>query len=102
MSTVIAQMFVNALMLGGFYILVASGLTLLLGSVKILTLAQGAMCMLGGYGLYYFLEQLHLPYGLSIVLSVYYRIGFYCESTVKNSSSCLTLLSVSGSYLKLA
>jgi branched-chain amino acid transport system permease protein len=81
MEALIGQMVANALMLAGFYVLVASGLTLLLGSIKILTLAQGAMCMLGGYGLYYFLEELGLPYGLSVFLSVIIvgLIGVACD-----------------------
>ena len=81
MGALIGQMAANALMLAGFYVLVASGLTLLLGSIKILTLAQGAMCMLGGYGLYYFFEELGLPYGLSVFLPVIIvgLIGVACD-----------------------
>jgi len=63
------QIIVNGLMLAGFYILVASGLTILMGSIKILTLAQGAMCMLGGYALYSLLLFLHLPYVLALILA---------------------------------
>lgn len=70
MGILIAQMTVNALMLAGFYILIGSGLTLLLGSIKILTLAQGAMCMLGSYGLYYFFEQLNLPYSIAMIITI--------------------------------
>ncbi len=70
MGTLIGQMTANALMLAGFYVLVASGLTLLLGSIKILTLAQGAMCMLGGYGLFLFFDELSFPYSLSVILPV--------------------------------
>ncbi len=81
MRVMIGQMTANALMLAGFYVLVASGLTLLLGSIRILTLAQGAMCMLGGYGLYYFLEERGLPYILSALLSVVIvgAIGVLCD-----------------------
>jgi branched-chain amino acid transport system permease protein len=70
MGALIGQMTANALMLAGFYVLVASGLTLLLGSIKILTLAQGAMCMLGGYGLFLFFDELGFPYSLSVILPV--------------------------------
>lgn len=66
----VAQIALNCIVYSSFYVLVASGLALLIGSVKIFTFAHGAMYMLGAYVLYFQLENLHLPYLLAATIAV--------------------------------
>ena len=64
------QIVLNTLSLAMFYILIASGLSILLASVKIFTFAHGTMYMLGGFGIYTLFVQLHVPYLLGASLAV--------------------------------
>jgi branched-chain amino acid transport system permease protein len=63
------QLLVNGLMAGGMYALVASGLTLTLGVMKIFNFAQGSFYMLGAFVCYAVAVALGLPYGLALVIA---------------------------------
>jgi branched-chain amino acid transport system permease protein len=60
------QTVANGLSLGGIYITIALGLTLLLSIMRILQLAHGEIYMLGAYVVYY----LSVSYGLNLYLSI--------------------------------
>lgn len=57
-----SQCLVNGLALGGIYALVASGFTLVLGTMRIFNFAQGEFYMLGAFVTFGVCEVLNLPY----------------------------------------
>ena len=64
------QLLANGLMSGGMYALVASGLTLTLGVLKIFNFAQGHFFMLGAFVTFAIAEALGLPYPLAILAAL--------------------------------
>jgi branched-chain amino acid transport system permease protein len=60
------QLLANGIMAGGMYALVASGLTLTLGVVKVFNFAQGEFLMLGSYATFAIVVTLKLPYIVAI------------------------------------
>lgn len=63
------QQFLNALALGGAYSLVALGLTLVYGVMKIPNFAHGGLYMVGAYVTWALLTNLGVPYFLALGLS---------------------------------
>ncbi len=68
-ATLFFQQLLNALALGGVYSLVALGLTLVYGVMRIPNFAHGGLYMLGAYVSYAALTRLGLPYVLALGLS---------------------------------
>ena len=64
------QVFVNSLILGMNYALIALGLTLIFSIMNVLNFAHGQMYVLGGFITYYALQVLHLPFAVGLVASV--------------------------------
>ena len=64
------QLLANGIMSGGTYALVASGLTLTLGVVKIFNFAQGDFLMLGAFTTYAIVVSLGLPYPLAVIVAL--------------------------------
>lgn len=64
------QLIVNGLMSGGMYALVASGLTLTLGVIKIFNFAQGQFYMMGAFITFAIVGTLNLPYPVAILASL--------------------------------
>ena len=60
----------NGLVLGSIYALVASGLSLIWGSMKMLNFAHGELYMLGGFATYYAMTVLGIPWWLAIALAM--------------------------------
>jgi branched-chain amino acid transport system permease protein len=65
----IAQMTITAITLGLIYGLIAIGLTLIFGVMRIIQYAHGEIYMLGAYFLYYWFDVLHLPYWAGLLMS---------------------------------
>ncbi|PYE54143.1 branched-chain amino acid ABC transporter permease [Deinococcus yavapaiensis] len=63
------QQLVNGVALGSVYALVALGLTLVYGVLKIPNFAHGALYMLGAYLTFVLLTQFGVPYLLALILS---------------------------------
>ncbi|MBW1799760.1 MAG: branched-chain amino acid ABC transporter permease [Deltaproteobacteria bacterium] len=61
------QCLVNGLAIGGIYAVVASGFTLVLGTMKIFNFAQGEFYMLGAFLCFGISEMLHLPYIFGVI-----------------------------------
>jgi len=61
---------VNGVTLGSVYALVAIGLSLIFGIVRLINFAHGEFFMLGAYILFFTFVQAQVPYGLAIVLCV--------------------------------
>jgi branched-chain amino acid transport system permease protein len=68
--TLFLQQFVNGIALGSVYALVALGLTLVYGVLKVPNFAHGALYMLAAYVVYVLLTALEAPYVLAIVAAV--------------------------------
>jgi branched-chain amino acid transport system permease protein len=64
------QLLVNGLMAGGMYTLVASGLTLTLGVMKIFNFAQGHFYMLGAFLTFAVSVSLGLPYPVALLAAL--------------------------------
>jgi branched-chain amino acid transport system permease protein len=64
------QILANGIMSGGLYALVASGLTLTLGVVKVFNFAQGDFLMLGAYATFAIVVTLGLPYPVAIIAAL--------------------------------
>ncbi len=71
------EQLLNGIVLGSMYALVASGLSLIWGSLKMLNFAHGEYYMLGGYGLFLVLLWTGLPVWVAIpvVLVAVYGAG---------------------------
>ena len=65
----ITQSILNGLVLGGIYILVALGLTLILSIMGIVQLAHGEVYMLGAYFMYYLSARAGFDFFLSLVIA---------------------------------
>jgi len=65
---IMVEEIVNGLVLGSMYALVASGLTLIWGTMKMLNFAHGELYMLGGFGLFFGVSFLNLPPWISVPL----------------------------------
>jgi len=64
------QCLINGLAIGGIYAVVASGFTLVLGTMKIFNFAQGEFYMLGAFVTFGVCETLHLPYVVGIIAAL--------------------------------
>ncbi len=68
---VFLQGIINGFCLGGTYILIGLGLTLILSIMSILQFAHGEIYMLGAYGVYFFCVLNGVPLYLAIFLSMF-------------------------------
>jgi branched-chain amino acid transport system permease protein len=75
---------INGILLGGVFALLALGLNLIFGVVKIIHLAYGQFVMIGFYLVYLFYEQAGLPIALAIFLAIVAMgaIGFLTQFVV--------------------
>ena len=69
-GTLIIEQLLNGLVLGCMYAAVASGLTLIWGTMKMLNFAHGEFFMLGGYTLYFAFTTFGVPVFASLILAV--------------------------------
>ncbi len=70
MDSVISQIFVNGLIVGAIYSLVASGFSLIYYVCKFVHFAHGATITFSGYFLYFLYFRLGLNFSFSVVLTV--------------------------------
>jgi len=79
--SILVEQLINGLVLGSMYALVASGLTLIWGTMKMLNFAHGEFYMLGGFGLYFGIVSTYLPawITLPLVLIIVFLIGVLLE-----------------------
>ena len=64
------QCLVNGLAIGGIYAVVASGFTLVLGTMKVFNFAQGEFYMLGAFVTFGCCEVLHLHYAIALMAAL--------------------------------
>lgn len=67
---VFLQQLLNGIIMGMIYSLMAVGLTLIFGILKVLNFAHGQLYMLGAFCTFYFYNSIGLNYFLSLVLSI--------------------------------
>lgn len=70
LSDQIAQYLVSGLSTGAIYALIGIGFAIIYNSTEIINFAQGELVMLGGMFTLFFLEGMHLPLPLAILLAV--------------------------------
>lgn len=68
--SLIVQIIINGLVLGLYYVLIASGFSLIFGISRIFNFAHGDMCMFGAFFTYIIVSQMNLNYGLGILVAV--------------------------------
>ena len=83
LQLVIEQM-LNGMVLGSMYALVASGLTLIWGTMKMLNFAHGELYMIGGYVLYFTLLffGVHPFWGVVLAMLIAFALGVLMERTI--------------------
>ena len=64
------DLFVNGLIFGLFYALMAVGLAMIFGVLKIVNFAHGSLFMVGAYLAYTFYGMAGLPFGVAVLLSL--------------------------------
>src|SRR3974377_88184 len=64
------QQVVNGLLIGAIYALMAMGLMVILGILRIINMAQGELYMLGGYVCYVAVSALGLNYFVGVILAI--------------------------------
>lgn len=64
------QQFVNALSLGSIYALVAIGLAMVFGILRLINFAHGEVMMLGAFATFYYAEWTNLPFLIVALLGV--------------------------------
>lgn len=64
------QATIDALMISMSYILVALGLTLMFGILRVFNFAHGEVYMIGGFVAYYFYGQFNMNYFITLILSL--------------------------------
>lgn len=74
--TLFLQQLINGVALGSIYGLVALGLTLVYGVLRVPNFAHGALYMLGAYVTYFFATSIGVPYIAAIALSIIVLAGF--------------------------
>jgi branched-chain amino acid transport system permease protein len=65
----LASQIFNGLASGAFYALLALGLSVIFGMLRIINFAHGAMYMLGAFATYYGAQSLHLPFFAALVVA---------------------------------
>jgi branched-chain amino acid transport system permease protein len=69
-ASFVAQSLLNGILIGGVYALVAVGLNLIFGVMRIINFAHGSLMMLGMFTAYWAVSLLHLDPYLSILLVI--------------------------------
>jgi branched-chain amino acid transport system permease protein len=67
---ILAQVFVNAIVLSLIYVLMALGLTLVFSIMSMINFAHGEIYMLGAFAVYYVFDQWHLSYVWALIASM--------------------------------
>src|SRR5207237_9427404 len=79
---------VQGVFLGGFYALLACGLSIMFGVMRIINLAHGDLALLGAYGVWLLLARLDVPpyVALVIVLPVMLAVGYVLQVGILDRS----------------
>jgi len=80
---------INAVLLGGYYAVLATGLAFMFSVMNIINLAHGAFIILAGFGLFVLGSDLGVPLPLAIVImiGVMFVVGFILHRVVLSRAS---------------
>lgn len=78
------QALINGIIMGGIYGLIAVGLTIIFGVMKVINFAHGSFLMIGMFASYWLFSLIGLdPYvGLVFVIPFCFVVGYYVQSTL--------------------
>lgn len=102
MAMLFFQQVANGLVQGAIYALIAIGLTLIFGIMRVINVAQGAFYMLGGFTTFVVLKRLGWGYGatLPIAVVVVAAVAILCERLavrpLRGRGEVVSLLATSG------
>lgn len=84
MLTIVIQLIINGLLLGGIYALISIGLTLIFGVLEIINFAHGEFLMLSMYTSYWLFQLLGVdPYlSLLMVIPIFFLIGMAVQRII--------------------
>ncbi len=64
------QLVISGLVIGSIYSAVALGFVIIYKATRVVNFAQGELLMVGAYVCYAFLVQMHLPFGVALLLTI--------------------------------
>ncbi len=78
------SLIINALLLAGYYAVLATGLAFMYSVMNIINLAHGALIVLAGYGLYVLGNDLNLPFpvAIAIMMAAMFLLGVVLHRAV--------------------
>jgi branched-chain amino acid transport system permease protein len=73
---------VQGILLGGYYAILAAGLSLMFGVIRFINLAHGDLAILGAYIVLYQVERLHVPvaYAILVMLPIMAALGWFLQA----------------------
>jgi len=98
---IIAEVIVRALVEGAAYSLLAVGLTLIFGAMRVLNIAHGDLAVLGAYICYWLLVIFHIDVfiGLLFVVPLMFLIGWGVQKFIINPAVSIPQFQVQASYI---
>jgi branched-chain amino acid transport system permease protein len=83
-----ANALIQGLLLGGLYVLLACGLSIMFGVMRIINLAHGDLAVVGAYLVWVLLSHFHIaPYiGIAIALPAMIAVGYVLQVTLLDRS----------------
>jgi len=84
--TELASPIIIGLLLGGLYVVIALGLSLVFGVMKVINVSHGALVILGSYAAFFILTQLGIDpiLGLVILIPIFFILGILIEKYLLN------------------
>jgi len=64
------QLLISGLVIGSIYSAVALGFVIIYKATRVVNFAQGELLMVGAYVCYAFLVQMHIPFGVALLLTI--------------------------------
>ena len=84
--TELASPIIIGLLLGGLYVVIALGLSLVFGVMKVINVSHGALVILGSYAAFFILTKLGIDpiLGLVILIPIFFILGILIEKYLLN------------------
>lgn len=83
-----ANQFLQGVLLGGYYALLACGLSFMFGVMRIINLAHGSLAVVAAYGVFYLADRFELSpfWGLLLVVPVMAAVGWILQRLILERS----------------